>query len=58
MDNSASAIVRVVGVGDVTPHGIGTGSQPRHLAQGAASDGSQIGRVAETILQHGAQSGG
>ena len=48
----------LIGVGNVAPHGIGTGSEPRHFSEGPASDGSEIGRVPETVLQHGAQGGG
>ena len=48
----------LIGVGDIAPHGIGTGTEPRHFPEGPASDGPEIGRVPETVLQHGAESGG
>src|SRR5579863_7824069 len=45
-------------MGDVTPHGIGAGSQPRHLAQSASSDRSHVWSIGKTIFEHGAQSSG
>src|SRR5580704_526739 len=45
-------------MGNVTPHGIGAGSQPRHLAQSASPDRSHVGRIGKTIFEHGAQSSG
>ena len=46
-----------IGVRNVSPHGIGACAKARHLPKGAASDGSEVGRVAKAIFQHCAQSG-
>jgi len=50
----------VTGVGnsDITPHRIGARCDAGHLAQGAASDGVDLGRVAELIEQRSSHCGG